>query len=223
MPESELAGPPPGFLATPEGPGPWPGVVVIHEIYGLNDDMRRIARRFAAEGYAAYGVDLFGARNRVLCMARFMTGLVRASTNRFGIDELRSALDRLGRHSGVDPARLGAVGYCLGGSLAIAWACTDSRLRAIAPHYAMNPRPLEAVRRLCPVVGSYPAKDFTAKGGRALEAALDRYGVPHDIKVYEGAQHSFCNETGEAYDPVAAEDAFGRALAFFGQHLAPMS
>ena len=220
MPEFEIAGPPPGFLATPAGTGPWPGVVVIHEAFGLNDNIRRVCRRFAESGYAAFGVDLFAGRSRALCMARFMLGMVGGSTDRFGIDDLKQALDRLGRHAGVDAGRLGAVGYCLGGTLAIAWACTDDRLRAIAPHYGLNPRPLEAVRRLCPVVGSYPEKDFTAGAGRKLDSALDRFGVAHDVKVYEGAHHSFCNEDRGAYDPAAAEDAFSRILAFFGEHLA---
>lgn len=219
MPESELAGPPPGFLATPEGSRPWPGLVLIHEAFGLNDNMRSIARRFAGEGYAAYAVDLFAGRNRVVCMARFIGGMLRGATERFGIDDLRAALDKLGRHPGVDPARLGAVGYCMGGSLAIAWACNDDRLRAIAPYYGVNPRPLEAVRRLCPVVGSYPEKDFTAGAARKLGAALDAYGVAHDIKVYPGAHHSFFNDRRGAYDPAAAEDSFRRVLAFFGEHV----
>ena len=219
MPETELAGPPPGFLATPDGDGPWPGIVMIHELYGVNDNIRDLARRYAGAGYAVFAVDLFAGRNRVLCMARIMTGLLRGSTNRFGIDDLRGALDRLGRHPGVDAARLGAVGYCMGGALAIAWACTDDRLRAIAPYYAGNPRPLEATRRACPVVGSYPEKDFTAGAGRALDAALDRYGVAHDIKIYEGAHHSFCNDRGGSYDPAAADDSYQRVLAFFGEHV----
>src|SRR5487761_1198891 len=60
------------YLASPNGPGPHPGVVVIHEIFGLNDNIRDIARRFAAEGYAALAVDLFTSRSRAVCMARFM-------------------------------------------------------------------------------------------------------------------------------------------------------
>lgn len=97
-------------------------------------------------------------------MTRFMLGMLHGSVDRFGIDDLRLALDRLARHPGVDAQRLGAVGYCLGGTLAIAWACTDNRLRAIAPHYSFNPRPLEALRRSCPVVGSFPSWMMTTAG-----------------------------------------------------------
>jgi carboxymethylenebutenolidase len=65
----------------------------------------------------------------------------------------------------------------------IAWACTDERLKVIAPYYAGNPRPLKAVARLCPVVGSYPDKNFTTSAGQKLNVELDRYQVPHDIKI----------------------------------------
>ena len=84
---------------------------MIHEIYGLNDNIRALARKYAAAGYAVYAVDLFAGRSRALCRARFMAGMLRGSVDRFGIDDLRAALDRLGRHPGVDGGRLGAVGY----------------------------------------------------------------------------------------------------------------
>ena len=99
-------------------------------------------------------------------------------------------------------------------------ACTDDRLKAIAPYYAANPRPLEAVRRLCPVVGSYPAKDFTTNAGRALDSALEQYQIAHDIKIYPGAGHSFFNDRARAYNKAAAEDSWARVLGFFATHLA---
>jgi carboxymethylenebutenolidase len=204
-----------GYLAMPDGAGPHPAVVVIHEAFGLNDNIRHIARRFADRGYAALAVDLFSGRNRVLCMARFMTGMLRVAPDRFGIRDLRAALGYLSTVPGIDAGRMGAIGFCMGGGLAIAWACTDDRLRAIAPFYGTNPRPFTAVARLCPVVGSYPARDFTASSGRKLDLALDGYGIPHDIKIYPEARHSFFNDQGRAYQPDAAADAWQRVLAFF--------
>lgn len=209
-----------GYLARPDGDGPFPALVVIHEVYGLNDNIRDIAARFARRGYVALAVDLFAGRNRALCMARFMGQLVAKPLDNASLSELKAALSCLAAQPGVDPARLGAVGYCMGGSFAVAWACTDDRLRAIAPFYAGNPRPLEAVRRSCPVVGSYPAPDFTTKSGRKLDAALTEYNIPHDIKIYPGARHSFFNDQVRSYDPAAAEDSWRRVLAFFEEHLA---
>jgi carboxymethylenebutenolidase len=104
-------------------------------------------------------------------------------------------------------------------SFAIAWACTDDRLKAIAPYYAMNPRPLEAVARLCPVVGSYPDKDFTTPHAQKLDTELDRYNVPHDIKIYPGTKHSFFNDRGRSYNEKAAQDSWRRVLAFFEENI----
>jgi len=208
-----------GYLALPDTAGPHPGVVVIHEAYGLNENMRDIAGRFADAGYAALAVDLFGDRNRALCMARYMGGMLLGSVNRPGIDELKSSLTFLAKLPEVDAQRLGAIGFCMGGGFAIAWACTDSRLKAIAPFYATNPRPLDMVSRLCPVVGSYPARDFTARSGRALEGALTRSGINHDIKIYPDAAHSFFNNTVRSYNKNAADDSWRRVLKFFGEQL----
>ena len=214
---SELKGG--GYFAAPDGSGPHPGVVVIHEAYGLNDHIKDVTHRFAGAGYVALAVDLFTDRNRAVCMARYMGEMLLGSVNRYGIDDLKAGLTYLAKDRTVDAQRVGAIGFCMGGGFAIAWACTDSRLKAIAPFYAANPRPLEAVNRICPVVGSYPEKDFTASAGRALDTALDKYNVPHDIKIYPGARHSFFNDTGSAYDKAAAEDAWNRVLKFFGEQI----
>src|SRR6202171_411195 len=189
-----------GYLATPEGKGPHPAVIVIHEAYGLNNNIKDVTRRFAEAGYAALGVDLFTDRNRAVCMTRYMAGMLLGSVNRYGINDLKAALTYLAKNRDVDARRMGAIGFCMGGGFAIAWACTDSRLKATAPFYGVNPRPLEAVARLCPVVGSYPEKDFSKGGGEKLNAELDRYQIPHDIKVYPGAKHSFFNDTRGKYD-----------------------
>ncbi len=208
------------YLAYPEGPGPFPGIVVIHEILGLNDNIRDIARRFAETGYVALAVDLFSGRNRAVCMFRFMSGTFLNSLNHGAIQDLRAALTLLAGQPNVNPKRLGAVGFCMGGSFAIAWACTDDRLKVIAPFYAFNPRPLRAVARLCPVVGSYPDPDITTAQGRRLDEVLDHYGVPHDIKIYPGARHSFFNDQlPRSYDPAASADAWERMLAYFKAHI----
>jgi carboxymethylenebutenolidase len=208
-----------GYLALPDGHGPHPGVVVIHEAYGLNDHIKDIARRFAEQGYAALAADLFTDRNRALCMARYMIGMLLGSVERAGIPDLKAALTFLSALPEVDGDRVGAIGFCMGGGFALAWACTDQRLKAIAPFYAANPRPLEAVKRSCPVVGSYPEKDFTAGAGRALDQELDQHHIDHDIKVYPNARHSFFNDRGRAYDKAAADDAWSRVMKFFGEHL----
>ena len=111
----------------------------------------------------------------------------------------------------------------MGGGFAISWACTDSRLKVIAPFYATNPRPVGVISQLCPVVGSYPEKDFTARAGRALDHTLEQHGIARDIKIYPGAGHSFFNADGGSYDNAAAEDSWTRVLKFFGEQIGPKS
>lgn len=209
-----------GYLARPEGEGPFPAIVVIHEIFGLNENIKDITQRFAKQGYVALGVDMFSKGNKVLCMFRAMGDMLfRAPDKNGGVRDLKAALTFLTDQPGVDSKRLGAVGYCMGGGYAIAWACADERLKVIAPYYGVNPRPFNAVIRACPVVGSYPGKDFTTKAGQKLDQALTEYKIDHDIKIYPDARHSFFNDKGPAYNEAAAKDSWQRTLKFFEEHL----
>ena len=213
----------PAYLARPAGAGPFPGLVVIHEAYGLNENIREVAQRFAGAGYATLAIDLFAGRNRTFCMFRIFSHLLRQPLHNATLDELKAALGWLSARPEVDAGRVGAVGFCMGGSFAVAWACVDPRLGVIAPFYAMNPRPLEATRRSCPVVGSYPENDITTNSGRKLEQALTSARIPHDLKIYPGAKHSFFNDHGAAYDPAASADAWQRIIAFFGERIGPQA
>lgn len=208
-----------GFVAKPKAEGPHPAVIVIHEIYGLNDNIRDITRRFAAAGYAAMALDLFAGRNKALCVVRLLGNMLRGKTDHFGTRELKAALSYFEAQPYVEASKVGAIGFCMGGGFAIAWAIEDERLKTIAPFYGTNPKPLQKVKKLCPTVGSYPEKDFTAKAGSKLNEELNSTSIPHDIKVYPGAKHSFMNDRGKAYDEMAATDAWNRTLNFFQQHL----
>lgn len=212
-----------GYLAYPDGEDTLPGIIIIHEIFGLTDNIKDVTRRFADQGYAALAVDLFTSSNRAVCMFRFMGQLLLNPLNNASIRHLRSALTYLGEQPQVDENRIGAVGFCMGGSFSIAWACKDDRLKVVAPFYGANPRPLAAVARMCPVVGSYPDKDFTTPAARKLDAALDEYHVPHDIKIYSDTKHSFFNDQGPNYNAGAAQDSWRRVLAYFNERLSTNS
>ncbi|MEO7586390.1 MAG: dienelactone hydrolase family protein [Arachnia sp.] len=207
------------YLAVPDGDGPFPGVVVVHEAFGLNDNIREICRRFADEGYVALGVDVFEGRSRSVCMAQMMAGALAGNLEHKGVPEVKAALTQLSELPAVDEDRIGAVGFCLGGTIIMTWACTDDRLNAIAPFYGVAPRSEEAIRRMCPVVGSWPGKDFTTKSAHKVDVELYAVGTPRDIKVYPEAKHSFFNDQGRNHDPDAAADAWQRVLAFFDEHV----
>jgi carboxymethylenebutenolidase len=208
------------YFALPPGEGKFPGVVVIHEAFGLNDNIKDITRRFAEAGYAALAVDLFAGRNQMVCMFRFFANMMLLdSLNHAGIRDLKVSLDWLEKHSRIDSSKIGAIGFCMGGNFAISWACTDSRLNVIAPFYGMNPRPAEAIARACPVVGSYPENDFTKNAGIKLDSELTKHNIPHDIKIYPNTKHSFFNSPRDENEKAAAGDAWTRILGFFGEHI----
>jgi len=209
------------YLARPAEGGPYPGVVVIHELYGLNDNIRDICQRFVGEGYVALAVDLFSNAIRPLCMARIFYGILVSPLRNGTLGELQAVIGALQGRPDVDPRRVGAIGFCMGGAYALQLACVSGDLRVASAFYGNNPRPLEAVARACPIVGSYPENDYSAGAGRALDSALQRFNVPHDVKVYAGAKHSFFNDLGPNYHAHSATDSWARTLAFFTQHLQP--
>ncbi len=208
------------FLARPDGDGSRPAVIIIHELFGLNDNIRDIARRFADEGYVALAVDLFsGGGNRKLCILRVMSALALRPLRNKGLSDLRRSIGWLQERPEVDANRIGAIGFCMGGGYALALACVESDLRASSAFYCTNPRPLSALKLACPIAGSFPEDDWSARSGRKLDAALDRYNIPHDVKIYPGAGHSFFNDILDGYHPAAAADSWQRTLAFFREHM----
>jgi carboxymethylenebutenolidase len=207
------------FLVKPEGAGPFPGLVVIHEIFGLNDNIRGIAGRFAEQGYAALAVDMFSNRNRVLCMMQLIHGMLIRPLKNAMLSDLQSAFGFLQKQAGVDADRIGVVGFCMGGGYALQLAVTAKGMKAASVFYGAVPKPLEVFAESCPILGSYPEKDFSADGARELDAVLEKQNIPHEIKFYANTQHSFFNQQRTPFEVEAAKDAWERMLSFFGEYL----
>ncbi len=108
------------FLAKPEGAGPFGAIIVIYEIFGLNDNIRDISRQFAEQGYVALGVDLFSNRNRMVCMMQIIHGMLIRPLNNSMLADLKSAITVLQKQPDVDANRIGAVGFCMEGYVCLA-------------------------------------------------------------------------------------------------------
>jgi carboxymethylenebutenolidase len=220
-------------LFLPDGEGSHPGVVVLHESFGLNDDIRRIARRFAAAGYAAMAPDLYSHGRRLVCLSRVLVDMVSGGVAR-EIADIHAARDALAARGDVDGERIAVPGFCQGGGFALI-AGARAGFKAAAVNYGMVPGDRSQLDGLCPVVASYGARDRIVGAGmaRRLESHLEALGVPHDVKTYERAGHSFFSQVDGwqgwlariptpmfvAYDEPAAEDGWRRMLAFFEEHV----
>ena len=224
------------YLALPDGTPPeggWPAMLALHDISGFRPDIRRIARRLAESGYAALAPALFdGAGAPGTCILRTFRDYRRGEGAAF--DRIEAAQRFLASQAPVNPERIGITGFCLGGGFSIFYAARGG-VRVSAPYYGRTPGTAEELRRVCPVVAGFGERDKTyAEEGRRLARHLEALGIPHDLKIYPGAGHSFMNDHGmgpilsaimratplhAAYDEPAAEDSWRRMLEFFGKHL----
>ncbi|MEV6061220.1 dienelactone hydrolase family protein [Nocardia asteroides] len=213
------------LIARPQGQGPWPGVVVLHDGLGMNADLRHQLDILTGAGYLVIAPNLF-TRGRARCIQQAFRALAFTGDGP-AVGEILAARDRLAD----DPdctGRIAVLGFCLGGGFALLTA--PQGFHAAAPFYGGLYGDYKALLDgACPVVASYGRRDPSLIGaGAKLEAALTANEVEHDIKTYPDATHSFANvlpgnavleRIGIGYDAAATADAWQRIFAFFDRHL----
>jgi carboxymethylenebutenolidase len=210
-----------GYLAHPvAGADTLPGILVIHEWWGLNDNIRAMARRLAGEGYAALAVDLYGGESAGDPQAARRLMQAAMQDRQAGIRNLAAAADFL-RGRGAE--RLGTIGWCFGGgwSLQAALQLPEQVDAAVMFYGQPVTDPQELARLDAPLLGLFGGADrgIPVDTVRRMEAELEQLGKPATIHVYPDANHAFANPSGQSYDAAAAEDAWRRTTAFFAAHL----
>jgi carboxymethylenebutenolidase len=214
------------YLAVPPvGDGPFPGVVVLQDAFGLRDTLRAHADRLAAAGYLAVAPALYTARGGgPACIAATMRSMVTGTGPVF--DDIEAARGWLAGREDCT-GRVGVIGFCQGGGFALLSAARHD-FAAAAPNYGRVPEDAEReLAGICPVVASFGGKDPSLRGHpERLERALTALGVEHDVETYPEAGHSFLEPMpaplavfGLGLHRASAEDAWGRILRFFEVHL----
>ena len=212
-----------GLLYLPAGNGVHPAVVVIHEWWGLNDWVKDQAHHFADQGYVTLAVDLY--RGKVATDPDMAHELMRGLPQDRGVRDLTSAADWLAHREDVDPHRIGAIGWCMGGGYAVQLAVADPSLRAVVINYGSLPTDKTALSQIhAAVLGNFGGQDrgITPDDVHAFGAALQSLGKPADLKIYPDAGHGFENPNNKTgYRPDDAEDAQSRSSQFLADQLHP--
>jgi carboxymethylenebutenolidase len=212
------------FLARPAAAkSQAPAVIVVQEWWGLNDHIKDIAQRLAREGFVALAPDLYSRLGyKVATDANEAARLMESLSSQAALRDLNAATKFLQQQPGVDPQRIGVVGFCMGGTFALMMATNNSTIKASVPFYGKVP-PIETLNYLlCPVLYHYGAKDgwVTKQEVDRLKEGLAKYGKPGEVHTYPDAGYAFFNDTRpDAYSAQDAKRAWERTLQFFRQHL----
>jgi carboxymethylenebutenolidase len=210
-----------GFLALPESPGRHPGIVVIHEWWGLNDWVKEETEKLAGQGYVALAVDLY--RGKVATDPSVAHELMRGLPQDRAVRDMEAAFNYLAARPDVDPKKIGSIGWCMGGGLSLQLAVHEPRLAACVVNYGAPPTDPAAIAAIhAPILGNFGAKDqgITPSDVRAFEKAMKADGKSIDVKIYDDAGHAFQNPNNkDGYRPEDTADAWSRIVAFYARTL----
>lgn len=220
-----------GYTARPSVPGPWPGVVVMQEIWGVDDVLRRQCDRLAEIGYLAVAPNLFSDGGAKRCLVATFRAMNRGQGKAFADIE---AARQLLLHDADCTGKVGIIGFCMGGAFAL--VASTRGFDVASDNYGALPKNLDKMLDgACPIVASYGGRDrlLPRASATTLEQTLTTLGIEHDVKTYPTAGHQFLNDavngpgllrpllkvTNAGPEPKAATEAWTRIDKFFAEHL----
>jgi len=209
------------LLYLPQGAGPHPALILVHEWWGLNDWIKQEAAGYAAKGYVTLAVDLY--RGKVAATPDLAHELSRGLPQDQGVRDLTAAVTYLESRKDVKRDRIGAVGWCMGGGFALQLAIASPSLRAVAINYGSLATDKAALSQIhAAVLGNFGGQDhgIPPDAVHAFEAAMQSLGKPVDAKIYPQAGHAFENpNNATGFRPDDAADALARVDRFFAATL----
>ncbi len=209
-----------GYLAKPsDSESDGPGLIVIHEWWGLNDNIRMMTDKLAGEGYTALAVDLYNGK--VAESSDSAGAYARSVQEEQAIDNLTQAYQYLTNEQGAQ--NVGTIGWCFGGGWSLQTALAHpEKIDATVIYYGRLVTDAEQLKQLqMPILGIFGAEDdgIPPETVREFESALNDVGVTNSIHIYEGADHAFANPSGTRYNKKAAEDAWQKTTKFLQENL----
>ncbi len=208
-----------GFYAAPTEPGSYPGIVMVHEWWGLNDYIKDMARELAKQGYQVLAVDMYsGEVATVSARAGELAGGVRGNVEEAN-KNLQAAADYL-REQKV--SKVASLGWCFGGGQSLNLALSGEDLDATVIYYGNLTSDKTQLEKIdWPVLGVFGEADqsIPVQSARDFDAALDELKIDNEIYIYPGVGHAFANPSGMNYAANETKDAWAKTLAFLEKHL----
>ena len=208
-----------GFLSRPVARDTTSALIVIHEWWGLNEDIHAMTDQLAALGYTALAVDLYDGNSATQVRNAFELSTNLSSNEERGLANLQQAYDYL--ESEIGATKIGVIGWCLGGKWSLKTALMlPSKIDATVIYYGGLTDDKDKLATLdMPIIGFVGTRDRLHKEFIAFDANMKELGKNTSIHVYEGAKHAFANASGTVYEPVAAEDSWKKTVNFLQTHL----
>ena len=221
------------YVSIPEGSGPFPGVVVIHHMSGVDPFTRSITEKLAGEGYAAVAPNLYHRNSEADRAAA--SGPKDLLKDPQVVTDVNAVVDYFRGHASVEGERLGVIGFCMGGRVVWLAAATNAHFKAAVPYYGgsimlpwgeIDQSPYDRTNGIsCPILFHFGELDVnpSPEDMGKLDGELTRLGKKHQFHTYPDAKHGFMNHNGPGYNKEATDAAWPRTMAFFAEHLAGVS
>src|SRR5579864_7149893 len=211
------------YVAHPSAGGAHPAIIVVQEWWGVDDHIKNVAGRLAAEGYFAVAPDLYSRQGYKVTKDPNVAGELMGNLKQEdGIQDLLSTVGWIKTQRGANAARIGVIGFCMGGSYSCLLPCVSKDIKAAAPFYGEIPDDNKLRELNGPIFYAYGENDgwIQRKDVDRLAAALKKFGKQGEVKVYAGCSHGFFNDTRpDVYSAKDAKDAWERSLKLFDQYL----